>query len=398
MICLQGFFGIGERTLAEEAIRRIWQSPDIALIQLTGAHTGARLCLDLCATAGVKLPEDGATQAELERLSLLAVETIISSRRILVFDQLESILDDDGMLHPDMRNVLGHLAEMPACLKMPVFLLSRRFPNLDPIPKTRIGFVRLRGMQAEHIVSILENEANRLAQEQYADREALLRVAEQLYGYPLGARLAAALLVRYTPDFLLQNLSHIKDLRVDIAETILAHTELNPEEVRNLELLALSATALSVDDLASITGHSPESVVRSLDNLTKDNLLELEGAAVRLHPLVADFYWKQARSSPNFKSIAQGIANHAQQSLRGSKAGTREYVSWLALACRMMYLSGDFDGARKLRHDLIGELRVACIDLYQHQEYELSLRYCDEYLPSDPNDFEVRFHKGLCLA
>jgi len=64
----------------------------------------------------------------------------------------------------------------------------------------------------------------------------------------------------------------------------------------------------------------------------------------------------------------------------------------------MLFLCGQFEQARALRKDLLGELKVACIELYQRQEHDLALRYAEEYLQSDPTDFEVKFHKARCLS
>ncbi len=183
-----------------------------------------------------------------------------------------------------------------------------------------------------------------------------------------------------------------------MAEAILAHTTLGEPEIKTIEALAVSGAALSVQDVSHITKRNSEDVVRAIDSLADHNLVEPVGAAVKLHPLIADFYWKQVRSGPNFKTIAQQIGDHAKRAVASSKVGTRAYVDWLSTACRMLYLCGDFEGAQNLRRDLSGELKVACIDLYQREEYELSLRYCEEYLRSDPQDFEVKFHKARCLS
>jgi len=42
VVCIHGFYGIGKRALAEESIRRIWQSPKIIAVELSAAHVGAR--------------------------------------------------------------------------------------------------------------------------------------------------------------------------------------------------------------------------------------------------------------------------------------------------------------------------------------------------------------------
>ena len=59
---------------------------------------------------------------------------------------------------------------------------------------------------------------------------------------------------------------------------------------------------LSVDDLASIAEASTDTIVSDIDVLADHNLLETEGSFVKLHPLVSDFYWKQARAAPTFSA------------------------------------------------------------------------------------------------
>jgi tetratricopeptide (TPR) repeat protein len=398
LICVYGLYGIGKRALVTEAVRRLWQAAQTTVIRLSKAHFGARLCLELCSAAGLELPPDGTPQTELERKSLLAAESIIQRRQILVFDQLQSLLNEDGEPHTHLLPIISHLAEMPTCFKVPVFLLSSRRPRLNLVRTHCVGYVKLSGLETDHLVTILENETSRITRQEFQKRSALYDVAEQLYGYPLAGQLAAPLLAKYSPDYLLSHLSHIKDLRIDIAEAILAHAEVAEQETRILEALAVAGTALSVENLGSITKCSAEDVVRNIDSLADQNLMQTDGAAVKLHPLVADFYWKQARSGPTFGALAGSIGQFAKDALAGSVPGSPEYVAWLATAIRMMFLTGDFEGARRIRRDLIGELKFACIDLYQRGDYELALRYCNEYLPADPTDFDVLFHKARCLS
>lgn len=165
-----------------------------------------------------------------------------------------------------------------------------------------------------------------------------------------------------------------------------------------MEILALFDGAFSVDELAQALQRPSDSILEDIDVLTDHSVVELEGVGVRLHPLISDFYWKRVRSGPNFKNYAQRLAELAQAALKSSTSGTPEYVHWLTHACRLLFLSGDLEGGKKLRQDLLGELRVACIELYQRQEYQLSLRYCEEYLASAPDDFEIKYHKARCLS
>lgn len=398
VVCLFGFFGIGKRTLAEEAIRRLWQSPKIVAINLTSAHIGARLTLELCAAAGVPLPNDGTPADELRRASLLAIETIVEQGRFLIFDRLESLVDESGKPHSDIESVIEHLSVMPRSLRIPPFILSRRMPKFDLSMSLRVGYVKVGGMRPEDLVTILDSETNRIARKDISNRKSLRELAKHLYGYPLAGRLAAPLLVQHDPDYLLRNLLHITRLRRDIAEAILANTTFSPGQTQILRVLSVSDEPFAVQDLSVISERPEEDIVRDVDVLADHNLLDAEGIRVKLHPLVSDFYWKQARSAPEFTSTALKIAQHSASRLSRTKTGSPQYVTLLATACRTFLLAGRPEEAFKLRRDFIGELKIAAVELYQRGEYELSLRYCDEYLTHDKQDFEINLHKARNLS
>lgn len=398
IVCLHGFYGIGKRTLAEESIRRIWQSPRIASIELSSAHIGARLAAELSAIAGLPVPPDGASPQDVRHSSLLAIETMLDQGRVIIFDHLEYLLDDDGKPQGDMAAVIEHASNLQICTRIPCFLLSRRMPKFSISTSLRVGYVKVGGMQIEHISTILESEASRIERKPIQDNAALRDVAKHLYGYPLAGRLAAPLIVKYSPEFLVKNLSHITRMRKDLAEAILANTTFSAEQVKLLQVLSICDGALSVEDLASITHRPPDDVVGDLDVLADYNLLESEGVAVKLHPLVSDFYWKQARSGPDFKTLVTNIADYSRSILKKEKANTPRFVGWLATACRSLFLSDRPEEAYKLRSDFVGELKVAAIEMYQRGEYETSLSYCEAYLSHDSQDFEVGLHRVRNLS
>lgn len=398
LICLHGFYGIGKRSLAEESIRKIWQSPTITPIELSPAHEGARLAASLCAAAGLVIPPDGASAAEMRQASFLAVETLVEKGHILVFDHLEQLLDSDGKPHADILSVIDHIAGLSSSTKVPCYLLSRRMPKLPVATTLKTGFVRVGGLETTHVATILESEASRISRRPFKSNAALRSLADHLFGYPLAGRLAAPLIVKYSPEYLQEHLIHITSLRRDIAEAILANTGFSEAQTRLLQILAVCDGSLAVGDLAAIAEVTADAVVNDVDTLADHNLLESDGTAVRLHPLVADFYWKQARGARDFRSLVSRIADHATKIVGQEKPNTVRFVNWLATACRALFLSDRGAEATKLRRDFIGELKLAAIELYQRGEYGISLRYCDEFLAQDPNDFEVNFHRARNLS
>lgn len=398
IVCLHGFYGIGKRTLAEESIRRTWQSPRIITIELSSAHYGARLCASLCAAAEIPIPPDGTAGTELRSSSLLAAERLVEKKQLLIFDHLEHLLDDEGRPHEDILAIIDHIAGLKPSFKVPCYVLSRRTPRFPVATALRVGFVRVGGMDSQHIVTILESEASRISRTSVIASPALRSLAEHLFGYPLAGRLAAPLVVKYPPEYLLNNLAHITSLKRDIAEAILANTGFTNEQERILQILAISDGAISVDDLAAMSGLTADAVVANVDALADHNLLETERASVKLHPLVSDYYWKQARASPHFETLVSRIADHAKEALAREKPDSVRFVNWLATACRALFLSKRPNEAKALRRDFSGELKLAAIELYQRGDYQTSLKYCEAYLEEDPSDFEINLHRARNLS
>jgi len=398
IICLHGFYGIGKRTLAEECISRLWQSPRTSVITLSAAHTGARLAAELCAAAGLPIPPDGTSVDGIRRTLLMAAETLVSNNRIVMFDQLDHLLDEDGHPHGEIAEVIDHISVLSPSFNVPCFILSRRFPKFSLMTSLRVGFVKVGPIAVGYLVAILENEAKRMSRKAIQRGPEWKTLAEQLFGYPLAGRLAAPLLVKYPPEYLLQNLFHITALRRDIAEAILASIQFSAEQVRILQTLALCDSPLSVLDLASVTTRDPEEVATDIDVLADHNVIEAEGTAVKLHPLVSDFYWKQVRSGPDFKTLAMKTADYAREKLAELKVDSPRFVTWLASACRLLFLTDRKEEAYKLRRDFVGELKIAAIELYQRGEYETSLQYCQEYLLHYPEDFEINVHRARNLS
>jgi tetratricopeptide (TPR) repeat protein len=335
---------------------------------------------------------------EIHRACLLAAETLVEKNHVLIFDHFELLLDGDGKPHADVLLVVDHIASLSGTSKVPCYLLSRRVPKLSVAIGLKTGFVRVNGIDTTHIVTILESEASRISRHPFKSNTAQRSLAEHLFGYPLAGRLAAPLVVKYSPEFLLENLLHITSLKRDIAEAILANTGFSDTQARLLQILAICDGSLSVVDLAAVSGIPADAVVGDIDILADHNLLDADGSLVRLHPLVSDFYWKQARGARDFRSLVSRIADYAQQILKNERPDTVKFVSWLSTACRALFLSDRGAEATKLRRDFTGELKLAAIELYQRGDYGISLRYCDEFLAQEPDDFEVNFHRARNLS
>jgi Archaeal ATPase./TIR domain. len=397
-ISVIGFFGIGKSSLLKEALKRIYSNSNIVEINLSRAFIGSRLTLELCSKANLSIPLDGASKEELDKMNLMAIETLLSKQNFIVFNKIESILDDEGQPNEDFKSILEYFQDKEILNKTPFFLLSTRWLSFDFINKTNFETLKVDGVSSKHLSHIINSEIERTDPNAIIDTDSIEKISGYLHGYPLAGRLAASIIVKYGSKYLIDNIHVINKLKIDIAEDIISQAKLTDCEIEILELLAIYEHPLKPTYINEVINIEIDDFNRCIDNLVSFNLLETNGEALLLHPLVNDFYLKLARNSPNFIPFADKLSLIAKKVLNITESTDRNYVYWLTNTCRMLFYCGKHEESRKLRRDLIGELKDAAIKLYQRQDYSNSLLFCNDFLESKPDDKDVLFTKARCLS
>lgn len=393
-----GFFGIGKTSLVKEVLKRVFNNPTIAEVNLSPAHFGSRLTLELCSKADVPLPNDGAPQTELDALNILCIEKLLINNAFIILNKFDEVLGDYGAPNTDFNTLFKYFETSRALNNKPIILVSRRWPQFDSIDKNTISFFKVRGLSSKHLFQILKSEIERTDPEFIVEEDMLHRIAENLHGYPLAGRLAAPMIVKYGIEYLFENLHLMQQLKIDIAEDIIAKLNLNSIQLDILEVLAIFESPLETYHLSEVLSLTSEELLEHIEILVSLNLIESIGKGLVLHPLINDFYLKLARSNQNFQSFADKLANVAFQTFKQLEVTDRGYVFWLTNTCRLLFYSGKYEEGRNLRRDLVGELKLAAIRLYQRQDYSSSLEFCNEYLDAVPNDKDILFTKARCLS
>lgn len=398
-ISIIGFYGIGKTSFIQEAIKRIYSNSLISFIDLSPAHFGARLTIELCSKAGIEIPKDGASDADLRTANLLAIETILSSETFVVFNKFETILDDSGEPNDDIKDILTYFEDKEILKKTPFIILSTRWTKLDFIDTKVREFLKIGGLSEKHLSHILKSEIERSSPNLHIEDSDLHSISSLLHGYPLAARLAAPLIIKYNGiDYLKNNLHIINQIKIDIAEDIVANVKLTPIEIDILEVLSIFDNPLDPFYLSEVLSIDAETLNRCIDNLVGYNLLESNAEGLILHPLINNFYLKLARSSSNFKPFAEKLSDIAKKNFLSLKSIDKKYVYWLTISCRLLYYCGKLSEGKQLRQDLIGEIKNAAIKLYQKRDYETSLQFCNDFLETKPLDREILFTKARCLS
>lgn len=398
-ISIIGFYGIGKTSLSQEALRRIFSAPRFVEINLSQAHFGSRLTLDLCSKANIQIPADGTPDEELTKLNLLSIETILSSGSFVIFNRFETVLDDSGVPNSDIVDILEYFKDSNILTQFPIVILSTRWPNLSCVNRESVGQLKIEGLSNKHLTHIIKSEIERSSTTLQISEVKIDALSILLHGYPLAGKLAASFVVKYgSVDYLVDNLHIVNQIKIDIAGDIISKIELKEQEVDILELLAIFEKPLNPFYIGKVYSINSDELNEYIDNLVAYNLLDASIDGITLHPLVNDFYLKLARSNPNFSTFSEKLAKVAKERLLLLKTTDKDYVYWLTNTCRLLLYSGKLEEGKQLRQDLIGEVKSAAIKLYQRRDYATSLRFCDDFLETKPYDKNILFTKSRCLS
>lgn len=393
-----GFYGIGKTSLIRETLKRVYTSPSSVEINLSQAHFGSRLTLELCSLAEITAPQDGASIKTLYQTNLLALETLLSQNNFIIFNKVEAVLDDDGEFNDDFKFIISHFSDKEILSDFPLIFLSTRWTDFKFVSAKLSEFIRVKGLTDKHLSFILQSEIERIDKSKILNQPKLTQITKQLHGYPLAGRLLAPLIIKYGEDYLTSNLHVIHQLKIDIAEDIISKISLDDAEIQLLEVLSIFESPLNPAHIKEVLQYSDQDFVSYIDNLVNLNLVESNGDELFLHPLISNFYLKLVRTTDNFVRYAKHLAEIAKRELVKLESTNEKYVYWLTSACRMLFYCGDLVGSRSLRADLIGELKNAAIKLYQRRDYDRSLTYCNDYLETRPDDIDILFYKARCLS
>src|SRR5690606_9087191 len=334
-ISVIGFFGMGKSSLIKEALKRTFSNSEYIEINLSPAHFGARLTLELCSKAGVEIPNDGASQIELDNLNLLAIETLLSKNKFVIFNKMETVLDDSGKMSEDIVKVIDYFKDKELLNKYPFIMLSTRWPDLKSIEKKYLGILSLKGLSNNHLNQIIQSEIERIDPKYVINKNSLHKLSNLLHGYPLAGRLASPFVLKYGVEYLVDNMRVINQLKIDVAEEIISKVKLDNNEINILEILAIFEKPLHASDIEEIVCIDSDLFNSCIDNLVSFNLIETEGMGLYLHPLVNDFYLKRARTSAKFTAYSEQLAEISKRHLYKIQPTNQLYVYWLTNACRL---------------------------------------------------------------
>ncbi|MFC1962894.1 TIR domain-containing protein, partial [Chloroflexota bacterium] len=401
VILVHGIYGIGKRSLVIRAVENHFTPPEITSITVKPGTGWVELALQLCALAGLEPPQEGLLQEEIEIIVRTAIERLHEKKVILSFYEVQHWIDEDSQPFPILRKLLEWFASIPAMTKRPVFLTSTRGLALPIALQKKIQIVRIEGLQIEDLSAIIQRWFYIEKGYSLVDVKKVERISGELCGYPLAARLAASLIANFSLDYLLRYPREIMELRISLAQDLLGQTNVSPQALGILEALSAIDVPVPSTCVAIALQMEPEEFTQGIGSALSSGVLNMEGLALSIHPLVRDFYWRRLSSDSEYTRKVSQLADSLSHYLSTITVGSLEYAMLLPAVFRLFALTGDIRKAQSLRSDLTDTLVATAVQLYNRAKtkptLELVLMYVDLVLEGDPDHWEARLYRGRCL-
>ena len=390
-ILLHGFKGAGKASTVEEALRRFYEGASTVTLKV-GPSTGpAEAALSLYHEAfGKVLPETTTLDEALAAVEESLIKIIERGQFLVIIDCQHWFGDGQEFSEP-LLTLIRQAASMPQTSRKPIFLTSTRSPPRSTEFAKPLSSIHLSGLAPLHMTSLVALWYEIIKGGQLTDGEAA-KVAGELHGLPIAAKLAANLVSRYGPDHLLAYPRELRTLRLDLAKTLLRDLRLSDSARRLMETLAIVGTPLPSAVLFEALEMDEDNFHGAVDEVTRDGLVEPKpgSSALGVHPLLSDYFWRSHLDQADYIRRAQQVVVVVHDHLRSLPADSAAFVTLLPAVCRLYALAGEFSRAQQVRRGLTGELAQAAITHYNRRRYDLAEKFIVLVLDYDPVNWRMR--------
>lgn len=384
---LWGMNGVGKRSVAREALRRIVGDPTKTLmVEIRAGTRFAELDLLLAAALGSEPPPAESDEDQARGRVETAVEEFASVGGIWVFAEAQHWLEEDGTPGLVLASVLAALTRAGTAQsgRTALFTTSKR-ASLSGDAAAEFEAVHMRGLRANFGVALLR------ARGADAPDETLRHATEQLDGHPLALEIVA--------QDLPQDDAEWEDFRARAATGVVSDLRLDDSTSALLERVAAVDGPLPAQDYAEHLGLDDAALQQAVETATAYSLVEPDrGGYLRLHPLLRDFFMRGFRRREHFMPATSDLADRANARLESLDPGSALYVDTLLMTFRLLCWAGRLSEALAIRANLYGTLFETAVELYNQRRYGDARRYFELVIEGSADDREARLYLARTLA
>lgn len=389
VIFLHGFQGIGKAALANEAFRRFFEGASVTEIAVGFGMGPVELALQLHYKAfGTILPES----TELEALAAIeeAMSTIIRRGQFLLLRDSQHWFDYGGQPEEPLTTVIRLAASLGETGSYPIFLTATRRPRIPVELGAPVTTVRVPDLADNHVTALICLWYE-ISEGEVLNVDTAARVAPNIHGHPIAAKLAANLVAQYGADHLLDYPKELIALRRDLAKTLIQDLSLAENTAALMETLTIIKAPVPQSVLIKALAVSDENFQDAVAEATLAGIAETDDAGhLTVHPLIEDYFWRSQLSHNDYRKKAETVAGAVHGYLSSLSMESETFVVLLTAVYRLYVLAGMLEEAHSIRRDLKGELASAAITHYNRRNYNLAETFIEHVLDEDPSNWKMR--------
>ena len=401
LIIISGILGIGKSSLAKRANEWVY-SNNKSILMIDLSKTYGLIELNIAFAAALKLnPPDTYNNRDVVREDTKRYFEIASANnRTIILKDAKSWLLDDGTPIEELEFIIKYILEASFFKGHPVFMTTSRFINIDPMCwDTGVAKIKIGSMSDDYISSIIKNN---LLESVFFDENKNHRFAKHMYGYPLGARIAANLISVHGYDYYLEQQHKINKLTIELAKNLVLQTSISNKCSKYLQLLALSKSSLTnIEIVEAFDEFSYEDVNLVSEEAFFAGLVTFDNGRYMLEKIIEDYYFDLIYNSAERRRIATLLANYLYRKVTSDQTDPQTYFRLLQPAIFVLTIDNRLNVAWALRSDMIATLVKAMWEQYNHQDYSEAMETAMSIISKENNDTrnycEAQYVKSLCL-
>ncbi|MCY3895776.1 MAG: TIR domain-containing protein [Chloroflexi bacterium] len=395
VIVFTGFAGIGKQSLAREGLRRFYQGAQAVFVDATEGTGITELALYLNALARKRSLDENLSVEELRNELQLSIESIARSNSFLLITNIQHWLDNDRRPIEPLATILKIIPSIPHFTRHPCLLTSTRRLSMSQRRQPNITEIWLDGLPNASIATLVMhwyelNTGNQLDQE-HADL-----VAQQAYGHPIAAKLAAGLVAQYGATYLQEHPKEYVSLRRDLANALLLDFDLLDSTSVLMKALAAAGVPLPSAILESTVEGDNERFHAAISQATAAGLLVGSNGRLQIHPLISDHFWDLLHRQ-DYSEMISKLAREVYEYSESTGVGSAEFSLLIPVVFRLYAASGDWTAAQRIRQDLQGEIERAAIFHYRRRNYDLAWEYVRHALGGSNPSWNIRIYEARIL-
>lgn len=366
-----GIPGSGKRSLAREGLARITTGVGTVLtITVDEGTAEPELNLRLSSALRVDPAEEGAALDSIVAHSARIVKAFVANGGVLIFEDAEHWLEDDGSLGRIVKQVVDAVHQPSNNTNRLIVFTSRRKPRLGAEYERSSSEFYLDGLKAQHSLPLLRSHDATGTDEQ------LTAVARELDGHPLALEVVAPRLPLSAAE--------LNEQRHEIATDLIDPNRIGATSWRLLEILSLVDGPLSGEELSEVLELDARLYNEAVAEVTESGLVRLASiGTLTLHPLLRDYFLRSYRKHSGYLELTDRLATSLVARLERITPAENTYVETLLSTVKVLGLAGRLNEARALRQGLIGTLFQTGKELFQEKRWAEALAYLEEALTGD---------------